>query len=160
MPASKNLLVTVVLPAFLVLVVPYFLVGGRLDFLASMTSSWVRMFGLVPFAIGAVLILAGAISGLTASGPGQAPTGPYRYTRNPIMLGVLIAVASQYLLYDWPPILAYFVIIFVCLDCLIRLGIEPRLVERHGEVYRDYLDAVPRWLPRRAPTAAPESSSS
>ena len=159
MPASRNLLLTIVLPAFLVLVVPYFLVGGRMDFLASMTNSWVRMFGLVPFAIGAGLILAGAISGLTGAETGQAPRGPYRFTRNPIMLGVLIAVASQYLLYDWRPILAYLAVIFVCLDCLIRLTIEPRMVERHGAAYRNYLETVPRWIPRRAGARAATSES-
>jgi protein-S-isoprenylcysteine O-methyltransferase Ste14 len=149
-----------VLPAFLVLVVPYFLVGGRLDFLGSMTGSWVRVFGILPFAIGVGLVLVGAFAGVTASSGAKTPVGPYRVTRNPIMLGVLIAVASQYLLYDWAPILAYLVVLFVSWDCLARFAVEPRLLERHGEVYRAYLDAVPRWLPRRASMAVSGSGSS
>jgi protein-S-isoprenylcysteine O-methyltransferase Ste14 len=71
-------------------------------------------------------------------------------------------VASQYLLYDWPPILAYLVVLFVCWDCLARFAVEPRMIERHGEAYRSYLDTVPRWIPRKSPatTPTPESSSS
>ena len=162
MPASKNLLFTLVLPTALILAVPYFLVGGRLDFLGSVTNSWVRMFGFVPFAIGAGLVLVGAFAGLTASTDDKAPVGSYRFMRNPIMLGVVIAVASQYLLYDWPPILAYLVVLFVCWDCLARFAVEPRMIERHGEAYRSYLDTVPRWIPRKSPTTTPtpESSSS
>jgi protein-S-isoprenylcysteine O-methyltransferase Ste14 len=159
MPASKNLLFTLVLPAFLVLVVPYFLVGGRLDFLGSVANSWVRMFGFVPFAIGAGLIVTGAVAGLivtgavadlTTSSDAKTSVGPYRISRNPIMLGVVVAVAAQYLLYDWAPILAYLVVLFVSWDCLARFTIEPRMIERHGEAYRAYLETVPRWLPRIA----------
>jgi protein-S-isoprenylcysteine O-methyltransferase Ste14 len=151
MPASKNLLFTLVLPAFLVLVVPYFLVGGRLDFLGSVANSWVRMFGFVPFAIGAGLIVTGVVAGLTTSSDAKTSVGPYRISRNPIMLGVVVAVAAQYLLYDWAPILAYLVVLFVSWDCLARFAIEPRMIERHGEAYRAYLETVPRWLPRIAP---------
>lgn len=149
MPASKNLLFTLVLPAFLVLIVPYFLVGGRLDFLGSVTDSWVRLLGFIPFAIGAGMVIIGAVAALT-SPDGEKPVGPYRHTRNPIMLGVVVAVAAQYLLYDWAPILAYLVVLFVSWDCLARFAVEPRMIERHGEAYRAYIDTVPRWLPRIA----------
>ena len=148
MPYSKNLFYTIVVPAFFILVMPYFLVGGRLDFLGSMTGSWFRMLGLAPFAVGLVLVLWGAYAALTSPAGKAAPTGAFRYTRNPIMLGVLLAVAAQYLLYDWPPIIAYFVVLSVASDCLIRLTIEPRLAARHGADYQKYLETVPRWLPR------------
>jgi protein-S-isoprenylcysteine O-methyltransferase Ste14 len=149
MPYSKNILVVIVLPAFLILVGPYFLVGGRLDFLGSMGDSWLRMLGVLPFGAGVVLVLLGAYSTLVKSDSSPCPAGIFRYTRNPIMFGVLMAVAAQYLLYDWPPVIAYLAVLFVGSDCLIRLIAEPRLLARHGEEYRRYLDAVPRWLPRR-----------
>ena len=149
MPYSKSVLSTIVLPAFLILAVPYFLVGGRLDFLGSMTGSWVRMLGLPVFAAGLVLVVSGVYSVLGVSEAPITPKGAFRYTRNPIMLGALLAVAAQYLLYDWPPIIAYLVVLFVAADCLIRLVVEPKLVERHGAAYQMYLQTVPRWMPRR-----------
>lgn len=149
MPYSKSILSTIILPAILILAAPYFLVGGRLDFLTSMSESWVRMLAVVPFAVGVVLALFGAWAVLI-SGTGKAtPAGPYRFVRNPIMLGVLLAVAAQYLLYDWPAIIAYLGVLFVASDCLIRTVAEPRLLDRHGPVYETYLETVPRWLPRR-----------
>lgn len=159
MPYSKTILSTIILPAVLVLAVPYFLVGGRLDFLGSMTGSWIRMLGLLPFAAGVCLVLLGArdaMASVMPSAPGQPsfrPIGLYRHVRNPIWLGVLVAVAAQFLLYDWPAIIAYLVVLFVASDCLIRLFAEPRLAERLGDGYARYLDAVPRWIPRRAPYA-------
>jgi protein-S-isoprenylcysteine O-methyltransferase Ste14 len=152
MPASRNLFVTLILPAVLVLAVPYFLVGGRLDFLGSMSDSWVRMLGLPIFALGVATVLAGAYSAATSAGAAGQAAGLYRYTRNPILLGMLIAVAAQYLLYDWPAIIAYLVVLFVAADCLIRFVVEPRLIERHGGVYQDYMDSLPRWLPKRTDT--------
>jgi protein-S-isoprenylcysteine O-methyltransferase Ste14 len=148
MPASRNLLVTLVLPAFLIFAVPYFLVGGRLDFLGSMSESWVRMLGLPLFTVGVGLVVAGAYSAATSAGVSTGASGLNKYMRNPILLGVLIAVAAQYLLYDWPPVIAYLVVLFVVADCLIRLVVEPRLVERLGAAYQSYLDTVPRWLPK------------
>jgi hypothetical protein len=38
-PYSKNIFVTIILPSFLILVVPYSLVGGRLDFLELVPGS-------------------------------------------------------------------------------------------------------------------------
>ena len=145
---SKSVLFTIILPAFLILLVPYFLVGGRLDFLGSMAGSWVRMLGLPLFGAGVILVLLGAGTALVASASANAPAGLFRYTRNPIMLGVLLAVGAQYLLYDWPPIIAYLAVLYVASDCLIRLTIEPRLVASQGTAYQGYLESVPRWLPR------------
>jgi protein-S-isoprenylcysteine O-methyltransferase Ste14 len=148
MPQSKSIFSTIILPAFLILAVPYFLVGGRLDFLGFMTESWVRMFGLLPFVLGVLLVLAGA-AGSPGGGIGSATsTGPYRYTCNPIPLGVLLAVGAQYLLYDWPAVIAYFGALYVASDCLIRLKVDPAMLERHGAAYQAYLETVPRWLPR------------
>jgi protein-S-isoprenylcysteine O-methyltransferase Ste14 len=161
MPYSRNMFSAIVLSAVLVLAVPYFLVGGRLDFLWSMTGSWVRMFGLAPFGAGLILILWAAYSVVMSPAGSKTPAGPFRYTRNPIMLGVLLAVASEFLLYDWPPVIAYLVVLFVGADCVIRLILEPALVARHGDAYQVYFDSVPRWMPRFGGTkigASPESS--
>ena len=161
MPYSKTIASTIILPALLILAVPYFLVGGRLDFLGSMSDSWIRMLGLLPFAAGICLVLLGARDALTSTAPtasapgGFRPVGLYRHVRNPIGLGVLVAVTAQFLLYDWPSIIAYGVVLFVGADCLIRLFAEPRLAERLGGDYEAYRDAVPRWIPRRAAYAPP-----
>jgi protein-S-isoprenylcysteine O-methyltransferase Ste14 len=155
MSYPQSLLSTIIFPTFLILAVPYFLFGGRLDFLGSMTESWVQLLGLLPFASGVLLVLAGAVGSPGVGAGSTVPTGLYRYTRNPIPLGVLFAVAAQYLLYDWPAVIAYLGVLYVASDCLIRLKLEPATLERHGAAYQTYLETVPRWLPRIRAAAKP-----
>ena len=145
-------LFAVVVPALLIFAVPVFLVGGRFDFLGSMTGSWIRMAGLLPFAASLLLVGWGVHDLFRTTGggvPKAHPGGLYLRIRNPIWLGVLVSVASQYLLYDWPPIIVYLVVLFVTMDCLLRFGLEPKRLDRFGEDYRTYMETVPRWIPAR-----------
>lgn len=82
-------------------------------------------------------------------------TGPYAYTRNPMMFGllfVLLAIAlyagsiSGLILI---PILALFVVAYL------RRFEEPGLVRRFGEDYIGYRKAVPMLIPKLRPSAVP-----
>jgi protein-S-isoprenylcysteine O-methyltransferase Ste14 len=77
--------------------------------------------------------------------------GPYRYVRNPMILGVALMLAGQALWWaSWP--LAAWAALFVLVNHLyFVLSEEPGLERRFGEAYRAYKAAVPRWLPRLAP---------
>lgn len=152
MPVFGNIFLTTVLCLALVLLVPVFLVGARFDFLGSMTDSWIRMAGLIPFAAGTVIMAAGLVS--RAPDGRRGPTGLFRRVRNPVWLGALVAILSQYLLYDWLPIIAYAVVLFVTIDCLLRFGAEPVSRARHGSAFDDWCDQVPRWIPRGGLTRA------
>ena len=149
MSLSEKLLYRLAIPIVLILLVPVFLVGARMDFLGSMTDSWIRMLGLIPFAIGLGVTASGIRDGFRSRPEAGHPAGIYCHMRHPVGLGVIITVAAQYLLYDWPPIIAYVVVLFVTMDCLLRFGVEPRRLDRHGQAYADYLESVPRWIPRR-----------
>ena len=155
--ASRSPLLILVLPLLLSLVVPIILVGGRFDFLGSMTNSWIRMLGLIPFAAGIGLLVTAIWEIVRAGrtvGPSLAipePSGIHRRSRNPIWLGVLVTLLAQFLLYDWPPLIGYAVVLFVTVDCLLRFVVEPRLVERHGQAYQHYMETVPRWVFRTMP---------
>ena len=154
MSLPRVLFSTLIVPAVLILAVPTFLAGARFDFLGSMTNSWIRMLALIPFAAAIVLVLVGIWETLRAL-PSEAwphPGGLHRRVRNPIWLGVFLAVAAQYWLWDWPPIIAYLIILFVVMDCVLRYAVEPRLVDRYGASYTAYIDAVPRWIPRLDPS--------
>jgi hypothetical protein len=59
-----------------------------------MSESWIRMLGLPIFAAGVLLVLVGFVGGLVTDANPKTPSGLFRYTRNPIMLGVLLAVAA------------------------------------------------------------------
>lgn len=82
------------------------------------------------------------------SPPMKPPSGLSRYTTNPIMLEVLLAVLVHYLLYNWKHIIANILALSVAVDYLVRLIAEPRMVKHHGVAYQAYIDTVPRWLLR------------
>lgn len=91
---------------------------------------------------------------LGGGGPGTAVppvslvlTGPYRYTRNPMYLGHLIFLLGLALtLRSW----AGFALFFMQAVWFHRRVVqdELRLRQLFGPDYSDYLNRVPRWIPR------------
>jgi protein-S-isoprenylcysteine O-methyltransferase Ste14 len=74
--------------------------------------------------------------------------GPYRYIRNPMILGVIcILLAEGLILRSWP-LLGWFLLFTVGNMLYIPLVEEKGLVRRFGETYLEYKQNVPRWLPR------------
>ncbi|MBN1268093.1 MAG: isoprenylcysteine carboxylmethyltransferase family protein [Kiritimatiellae bacterium] len=75
-------------------------------------------------------------------------TGPYAHMRNPLYVGntliVLGAVVMSELAWLVPVTLLWCLGIFSIAACYE----ESRLVEKYGDVYREYARDVPRWLPR------------
>jgi len=69
--------------------------------------------------------------------------------RNPLLAGVVVALAGMALGYDsWPLALATASAAVGAHLWVVRVE-EPRLTARFGVAYAAYLGAVPRWLPRR-----------
>jgi protein-S-isoprenylcysteine O-methyltransferase Ste14 len=73
-------------------------------------------------------------------------TGLYRYSRNPMYLGMLVMLLGWWIwLGSLTPILLLPVFVYV----LVKMQIEPEeeALEAHfGDRYRDYKSSVPRWL--------------
>ncbi len=75
-------------------------------------------------------------------------TGPYRYVRNPIYVGVLILIAGHLLWFKTIWMLVYAVVVFLVCHSFVVLYEEPTLKRKFGETYEDYSRSVPRWIPR------------
>jgi protein-S-isoprenylcysteine O-methyltransferase Ste14 len=73
-------------------------------------------------------------------------TGPYRFTRNPMYLGMafLYLAFALGLGFVWP--LIVLPLVLVAVDRLLIAREEAYLVRRFGQSYRDYLKATRRWL--------------
>jgi len=77
--------------------------------------------------------------------------GPYRYVRNPMIIGVLCILVGEALL-AWSVILALWTLIFFAANTLyFPLIEEPKLRKRFGKEFDDYARSVPRWIPRLTP---------
>jgi protein-S-isoprenylcysteine O-methyltransferase Ste14 len=71
--------------------------------------------------------------------------GLYRYSRNPIYLGVLVATLGFFLMLPSAASFGLFVANYLGLEVKIRLE-EEFLVAERGEPYARYLERVRRWL--------------
>ncbi len=86
-------------------------------------------------------------------GPWDAPrrlvmAGPYRWVRNPIYVGALLVVFGEAWQFLSLPLLAYAAVMAVLFHLFVIGYEEPTLRRRFGESYAEYLQAVPRWIPR------------
>src|SRR5215208_3293766 len=117
-------------------------------------------------AIGVVLIVAGLIPPVHAfiqfvkAGGTPMPiapterlvvTGFNRFVRNPMYLGLLIAILGQALLFDSPWLVLYAAIGWIATASFVRWYEEPTLVRTYGEQYEEYRRNVAAWMPRLTP---------
>jgi protein-S-isoprenylcysteine O-methyltransferase Ste14 len=75
-------------------------------------------------------------------------TGLYRHVRNPIYLGALLALCGHIIWSGSGLVIAYSICYFFAFQILIVFFEEPVLKNKFGSTYEEYLDNVPRWIPR------------
>ncbi|MFQ5862656.1 MAG: methyltransferase family protein [Candidatus Brocadiales bacterium] len=78
-------------------------------------------------------------------------SGPYRYVRNPMLLGMLLIVCGEGLYLRSPGIFSYLTAFFVFVNFVMVPGEECRLEEHFGEPYLRYKSKIRRWLPTTSP---------
>ena len=82
-------------------------------------------------------------------------SGFYRYVRNPMYVGVMVALAGEATLFWSRDILIEALLAFLFLISSSRLHEEPSLIRRYADEYPLYKGNVPRWLPRLSPVGRP-----
>ena len=110
--------------------------------------------GAIVFAFALALVV-WAIVTITSAGsnvPTNLPTttivesGPYRFTRNPIYLGMFLGLIGLAIAFDN----LWLLVMLVPFALVIRYGVVPReeayLERKFGDVYRGYRSRVRRWL--------------
>jgi protein-S-isoprenylcysteine O-methyltransferase Ste14 len=78
-------------------------------------------------------------------------TGFNRFVRNPMYLGLLIAILGQALLFDSAWLVLYAAIGWIATASFVRWYEEPTLVRTYGEQYEEYRRNVAAWTPRLTP---------
>ena len=74
--------------------------------------------------------------------------GLYRYVRNPMYVGALLALLGQAAFFKSVSLLWYAGAFFVCVHLFVVFYEEPTLARRFGSSYEQYRLTVNRWLPR------------
>ena len=75
--------------------------------------------------------------------------GFYRYVRNPMYVGILAAILGHFLWFGYWNLLMYAFLVFIAFHTFVTYYEEPTLKKKFGKTYEDYLQRVPRWIPRR-----------
>ncbi|MBM3415626.1 MAG: isoprenylcysteine carboxylmethyltransferase family protein [Bacteroidetes bacterium] len=73
-------------------------------------------------------------------------TGLYKYSRNPMYVGVITTVAGQGLYFQYSNLLWYAFALYVIFTMVVIFIEEPHLEEKFGEEYRNYKKKTRRWL--------------
>ena len=93
------------------------------------------------------IFFAGPLRFLVGGEPSQLVRGGlYRYSRNPMYIGVLSAVFGQALLYGSRPIGVYCLCLCAFFHFIVVLVEEPHLRSREGPVFVEYCRKTPRWI--------------
>lgn len=112
----------------------------------------------IPLIIGGILALWCVILFLTIGRGTPSPLhppkkfvvrGPYRYTRNPMMVGSWLMLIGEALILNSVALLLFTVFISLPAGVLfVTKHEEPDLEERFGNEYLEYKRKVPRWIPK------------
>ena len=118
---------------------------------ADLSAGWL---GAMVFVV-ALALVAWAIVTITKAGsnvPTNLPTttivesGPYRFTRNPIYLGMFVGLIGLAIAFDN----LWLLMMLVPFALVIRYGVVAReeayLERKFGDVYRGYRSRIRRWL--------------
>lgn len=73
--------------------------------------------------------------------------GPYRYSRNPMITGVLTILVGEALLFQSLAIGAWALVFYIANTLFFVFIEEPYLLRKHGDQYRNYKTSVSRWIP-------------
>ena len=145
----KALFAFVALPGMVAFVIPLLLITP------ASRRVWVEPWGLVPLVLG-VVVLALTVREFYVAGRGTlAPWSPprtlvtsglYRYSRNPMYVGVLLILCGWAIgLWSW--VLAIYAAgIAIAVYVRVLVNEEPFLARTHGEAWTAYRARVGRWL--------------
>lgn len=158
----RSALTTILFPGMVAGVIPWWIARRSPAAAASFSLAW--WFGSV-ILVGGIAVLLQTIWDFGALGrgtlaPWDAPERLvrgriYRWVRNPMYLGVLSVIAGQALLWQATGVAWYFLLMAVVFHIRVVAFEEPVLQRQFGEPYADYLNTVPRWIPRAPRTELP-----
>jgi protein-S-isoprenylcysteine O-methyltransferase Ste14 len=151
----KTLIFTIIVPGAIAALIPYLLLSRNPAPFAHIGPF--QLLGLIPMAIGLAIYLRCAWDFASMGKGTPAPIDPpkrlvahglYRFVRNPMYVGVLLALLGEAWLFRSSALLIYAAIVFTWEHLFVVFYEEPALKRKFGESYSDYLARTRRWIPR------------
>ena len=75
-------------------------------------------------------------------------TALHRFVRNPMYIGVAIAIVGEAIIFHSLHVAIYAALMMLIAHVFVVLYEEPTLQRQFGESYEEYRRQVPRWVPR------------
>ncbi|WP_419949113.1 methyltransferase family protein [Candidatus Palauibacter sp.] len=150
----KTALFSALGPGTVSVVLPLLIARGR-----PVAGGVTFVLALLLLGLGAAIFLRCAwdfvVSGRGTPAPMDQPRrlviqGLYRYSRNPMYVGVLSIIAGWAVLFGAGILAGYGVAWFIIFSLFVRFYEEPHLTRKFGDEYVAYRERVGRWLPRRS----------
>jgi protein-S-isoprenylcysteine O-methyltransferase Ste14 len=152
-PILNTILFTIFVPGTVAILIPRWLVGG----LAFSADGLLKWLGGIVFVLGASIYFRCAwefaVRGLGTPAP-IAPTkflvttALHYYVRNPMYVGVALAILGEAALFRSVHLVEYAAVMLAIAHIFVVLYEEPTLHRQFGESYEEYRRTVPRWIPR------------
>lgn len=161
----KSHIISFVLPFAVLIIIPVIILWYTEDFRGGLRpgvpyDAILVAVGIIVIAFGLFLLI-WTIMLFINIGKGTlapwAPTsklvvsGPYKYVRNPMITGVLMALIGETVLFFSAGLLIWSALFFIINHIYFIFSEEPGLLKRFGNEYSGYKKNVPRWVPRFSP---------
>jgi protein-S-isoprenylcysteine O-methyltransferase Ste14 len=141
-------------PGILLVALPWWFTRLRVVHGWNETTGWVLIaVGLFPLleSIGRFVVIGRGTLLPTVPTERLVVSGFYRFVRNPMYVGVGLALAGEALLFWSSRIVIELSVAAALMDIFVRFYEEPKLRRTFGEAYRRYHRNVGRWFPRITP---------
>jgi protein-S-isoprenylcysteine O-methyltransferase Ste14 len=121
-----------------------------------LSGGFLQALGMLPL-FGGLAIVYWTVQTMSRTGQSLSPvadpdelvtTGAFAHTRNPMYLGVVLAVFGIAVLAGSPLVATYGVLLGLTYHCIVVRLEESKLQNAFGSQYESYREEVPRWLPR------------
>ncbi len=148
----KNLVFTLLIPGTVAVYVPWLIAGNR-PIVSGPGFAAAIVVLVIGGAVYAWCVWDFAVSGRGTPLPIDAPKtlvvrGLYRYTRNPMYVGVVLVILGWAILFAAWSLLVYAACVGAGFQLFVVLYEEGHLRREFGSQYDDYCARVPRWGPR------------
>lgn len=155
-----RVLVSLMAPIMVILVIPLFLIlkfNLQLLRFDSIVSGLLLIIGILLISGGFYLFLSTNTLFINLGKGTLAPwdppkklikSGAYAYVRNPMIIGVLMILWGEALIFFSGELFLWSAIFIISMHLNIVYIEEPDLKKRYPHEYKEYMNCVPRWIPR------------
>jgi protein-S-isoprenylcysteine O-methyltransferase Ste14 len=162
MTLVRLIIFTILVPGTIAVYIPRWLVH---QYPATIDIGVFRYSGIIFVLAGSVFYLLSVVSFLIEGGGtpaiwftkpikfliGEEPHGlvrgtMYRFTRNPMYLGVMSFVLGHAIWFEVTALFLYTIVLFLCFHFVVVFIEEPHLRKKNGASYEEFCRTVPRWI--------------